>query len=144
MEKFRKFSEREGRQSVIVQVRVVQIHGADAAVFIGGVVINAFVSIAAAGIQCYLRCTVLQQYTAFWQSYALEHVEEATHMILLIAFADGMTFEISGLDEPGHRGIIARKSNCSLSGAVGRDVFAPKSRLGGRLSKDAKSDRRCI
>ena len=61
---------------------MMHIHGGDAAVFIGGVVINALVRIAAAGIEGHLRLAVIQQYTASWHSNGGKQMEELADIVL--------------------------------------------------------------
>ena len=58
----------------------MHIHSGDLAVFIGGVVINAFVGIAAAGVQGNLVLTVVQLAAAALLLYRAENMEKVVSL----------------------------------------------------------------
>ena len=96
----------------------MHIHSGDLAVFIGGVVINAFVGIAAAGVQGNLVLTVVQLAAAALLLYRAENMEKLAHAFCFAFPGAGVGAHESRPYKPRLRRKIPRQTHGPHAAAV--------------------------
>ena len=88
-------------QSAALQVFPVQVHGGDLAVFVGGVVVNAPVGIAAAGVNGDLVPAVPGAHAAPGMGHGAQNMKELTDTLLLARAGDCVQLCKGGPDKAG-------------------------------------------
>ena len=97
----REFTQGIGDQRFDIQVFMMHIHGGDAAVFVGGVVIDALVRVAATGIQSNFRLAVSHHHAATGHGNGGKQMEELADIVFFQNIRFRVTFDESSLHKPG-------------------------------------------
>ena len=109
-------------QLAAVQIFPVHIHGGNLVVAVGGVVVNALVGVAAAGVKGDFVLAAVQLTAAALLLDRMQNVEKLPDALGLTVTGFGVHPHKGGADKAGLAGQIARQTQCAKPAAVDRQL----------------------